>query len=224
MIMNKSCKRAFTLIELLVVIAIIAILAAILFPVFARARENARRASCQSNVKQIALGVMQYAHDHDDLLPAYSTEETRLYHVAISPYVKSETLFRCPSAKRNTTDSFNSIYFPSYALNGQTAYGSSVKTIYHGNGTPLVSVTEPSITWMLVESRRSIARWDSDGHGYYRISLTSQTIPEDSDVFRANTHLDGSNIGFADGHVKWVKNGSNGRGYRWQNLTQVVVP
>ena len=62
-------RIAFTLIELLVVIAIIAILAAILFPVFARARENARRAGCQSNLKQIALGFLQYAQDYDERLP-----------------------------------------------------------------------------------------------------------------------------------------------------------
>src|SRR5688500_3211019 len=65
-------NRAFTLIELLVVIAIIAILAAILFPVFARARENARRASCQSNLKQIGLGVMQYVQDYDERYPAWA--------------------------------------------------------------------------------------------------------------------------------------------------------
>jgi prepilin-type N-terminal cleavage/methylation domain-containing protein len=66
-------KRAFTLIELLVVIAIIAILAAILFPVFARARENARRSSCQSNLKQIGLGVLQYTQDYDETLPPAGT-------------------------------------------------------------------------------------------------------------------------------------------------------
>ncbi len=65
----KNVSKAFTLIELLVVIAIIAILAAILFPVFARARENARRSSCESNVKQIMLGVLQYAQDYDEKYP-----------------------------------------------------------------------------------------------------------------------------------------------------------
>ena len=63
---SKQHRRGFTLIELLVVIAIIAILAAILFPVFARARENARRASCQSNLKQLGLAIMQYVQDYDE--------------------------------------------------------------------------------------------------------------------------------------------------------------
>src|SRR5689334_5202516 len=66
---RQAAKPGFTLIELLVVIAIIAILAAILFPVFARARENARRASCQSNLKQIGLGIMMYTQDYDETFP-----------------------------------------------------------------------------------------------------------------------------------------------------------
>ncbi|MBZ0172326.1 MAG: DUF1559 domain-containing protein, partial [Phycisphaerales bacterium] len=66
---RRSRRLAFTLIELLVVIAIIAILAAILFPVFARAREKARQSSCASNLKQLALGLMQYAQDYDETYP-----------------------------------------------------------------------------------------------------------------------------------------------------------
>ena len=107
---RSATKRGFTLIELLVVIAIIAILAAILFPVFARARENARRASCQSNLKQIGLGLIQYSQDYDETLVAYgyatggtpflaSNPATGNYKWmdAIYPYVKSEQVYNCPS-------------------------------------------------------------------------------------------------------------------------------
>ncbi|RYX85499.1 DUF1559 domain-containing protein [bacterium] len=102
---NSSKRLAFTLIELLVVIAIIAILAAILFPVFARARENARRASCQSNLKQIGLGLMQYAQDYDETLPAWYNGPSNVsnattswkWNDSIFPYVKSEQVFTCPS-------------------------------------------------------------------------------------------------------------------------------
>ena len=89
-------RRGFTLIELLVVIAIIAILAAILFPVFAKAREKARQSSCLSNVKQIGLGIMQYAQDWDEMLPGYTMGGVP-YYDAISPYIKNSQILRCPS-------------------------------------------------------------------------------------------------------------------------------
>src|SRR5687767_15105762 len=120
-------KSGFTLIELLVVIAIIAILAAILFPVFARARENARRASCQSNLKQIGLGILQYVGDYDEIMPRLyftnpvspqnqfttnyryqdlsrgedSTVVNYKWMDAVYPYIKSEQVFVCPSASRH---------------------------------------------------------------------------------------------------------------------------
>src|SRR5690349_303552 len=120
--LRPSRRPGFTLIELLVVIAIIAILAAILFPVFARARENARRTSCQSNLKQIGLGLLQYAQDYDEITaPAwldgncytngganYDTNTGTCnggpvagnlrWMDVIYPYVKSEQVFNCPSA------------------------------------------------------------------------------------------------------------------------------
>lgn len=109
--MERSTS-GFTLIELLVVIAIIAILAAILFPVFARARENARRASCQSNLKQIGLGLLQYAQDYDETSPATNfgpdnwrsnPQTSYKWMDAIYPYVKSEQLYSCPSAVESLT-------------------------------------------------------------------------------------------------------------------------
>jgi prepilin-type N-terminal cleavage/methylation domain-containing protein/prepilin-type processing-associated H-X9-DG protein len=101
----KERKTGFTLIELLVVIAIIAILAAILFPVFARARENARKTSCLSNMKQIGLGIEQYKQDNDSTYPmayfyvngADSSGGYVQWSGSVQPYVKSEQLFVCPS-------------------------------------------------------------------------------------------------------------------------------
>ena len=114
----RAAKRGFTLIELLVVIAIIAILAAILFPAFAKARESARRASCASNLKQIGISLLQYTQEYDEKLvrasygipPGDQYGDNQSYASvwkwmdAIYPYIKSEAVFNCPSdANSNTT-------------------------------------------------------------------------------------------------------------------------
>ena len=95
--------RGFTLIELLVVIAIIAILAAILFPVFAQAREKARQAACLSNCKQMALAVQQYTQDYDELLPIIgnNTQCRGRWQWQIFSYVKNEQVFTCPNIPDN---------------------------------------------------------------------------------------------------------------------------
>ncbi len=94
----RRSRTAFTLIELLVVIAIISILAAILFPVFGRARENARRSSCQSNLKQIGLGLEQYKQDYDGYTPG-SSFYGRSWPSMVYAYVKSDQVFACPSGE-----------------------------------------------------------------------------------------------------------------------------
>src|SRR5258705_6112812 len=100
-------KAAFTLIELLVVIAIIAILAAILFPVFAQAREKARQTACLSNVKQIGLGINMYIQDYDETLPLQNgdyqnflvtLESQPNWPKLIDPYTKNSQIYTCPSA------------------------------------------------------------------------------------------------------------------------------
>lgn len=98
----RLSRKAFTLIELLVVIAIIALLAAILFPVFSRAREGARRSSCQSNLKQIGIAFEQYKDDFDMYYPGdYTVSNGNYVHwpTMIFPYVKNEQVFVCPSAQ-----------------------------------------------------------------------------------------------------------------------------
>src|SRR5476651_491034 len=92
-------KYAFTLIELLVVIAIIAILAAILFPVFAKAREKARQTQCASNLKQMALAEMQYVQDYDEIFPNQGIEYSGLV-----PYTKSTQIFVCPDDKNGNAN------------------------------------------------------------------------------------------------------------------------
>jgi prepilin-type N-terminal cleavage/methylation domain-containing protein/prepilin-type processing-associated H-X9-DG protein len=127
--MNGKKQRAegFTLIELLIVIALIGIIAAILFPVFARVRESARRSSCQSNLKQIGLGIAQYVQDNDERMPFIfqdyrttgykglgSNYQYQTWSSEIYPYVKSTQLFFCPSdseSRKKTNANMSSQYF-----------------------------------------------------------------------------------------------------------------
>lgn len=137
---SKKPQSGFTLIELLVVIAIVALLAAILFPVFGRARENGRRASCQSNLKQIGIGILQYTQDFDEKLPLANTSNILLgslvaerpWHVTIQPYVKSVQIFKCPS---NTSTSL--LARTAEVTGGPDTYPRSY--ICNGTGTTLAT-------------------------------------------------------------------------------------
>lgn len=202
---SRKQVRGFTLIELLVVIAIIAILAAILFPAFARARENARRASCQSNLKQVGLGVMQYTQDNDEKFPFYNEVDPDIVYtfvtssgtynpfLAIQPYIKSFQIFNCPSA---TTGSGVGNDSTSYFGNG---------VIFRSNtGLSLAAVSQPALRAMVQESI------SKESYLAFRPRLTSATtgqywvaLPHYS-----NAHMDGGNLLFADGHVKWRKQSS----------------
>jgi prepilin-type N-terminal cleavage/methylation domain-containing protein/prepilin-type processing-associated H-X9-DG protein len=132
---SQAARRGFTLIELLVVIAIIALLAAILFPAFARARENARKSSCANNLKQLGLGLAQYTQDYDESFPlrrftpfgtgaAYSSSDTAAFdndqnswRSVVQPYIKSTQLFVCPSNPQNKIPTYDPEFNRSYAGN-----------------------------------------------------------------------------------------------------------
>src|SRR4051812_19915023 len=144
---HAGVGNAFTLIELLIVIAVIAILATILFPVFARARENARRSSCQSNLKQIGLGIQQYAQDYDEIMvrawydyPAssgiygYLPESNYKWEDVIQPYIKSTEVFNCPSDSFSVTKRYT---FPPSNRSTNKQFGSYGinDTYWAGGGT-----------------------------------------------------------------------------------------
>lgn len=208
-IMNITKKRnGFTLIELLVVIAIIAILAAILFPVFAKAREKARQTSCASNMKQLALAFNMYSQDYDETMPVVSSYDVANWQNAdvvtgvnwaraISTYVKSDKMLVCPTVGGNSTvidtnhPSLDVTYFANGVLLGKAS----------------AAVTKPSETILLEDGSGVVS-----GHCYsfpYFADNTSTIMTGFSQAAGVTgnwyPHSDGANIAYADGHVKWLK-------------------
>ncbi len=226
---GRHCREGFTLIELLVVIAIMAILAAILFPVFARARENARRTSCLSNLKQMGLAVMQYTQDNDEKYPmAYISPAAPnaptgkpswipysggpgywVWQEIIYPYTKSEQMYACPSSINQT------LYAGYYAFN----YGANrLVFTYPAQSLSIASLTKVADTYMLMDSGGydpspvgSGGVLVSNGWRYlpgaYKNAgiacLAGQTYTPDCQA--EGRHFDGLNVTFADGHAKWLK-------------------
>jgi prepilin-type N-terminal cleavage/methylation domain-containing protein/prepilin-type processing-associated H-X9-DG protein len=214
-------KKGFTLIELLVVIAIIAILAAILFPVFARAREKARQSSCLSNVKQIALAVLMYTQDYDETFPPqynfyrpllddYPTAWDRhSWKVGLVPYIQNDQILVCPSMAAEGSDE-HWMYHPQ---NG--GYGSNMRYVFgyqawrnlpsycypYGSGIGVVSlplIEKPAEQYML---------GDSDGMGYIQYNHYT----------RAFRHNELMNVAFCDGHAKAQTEGDTMNRTHWDS-------
>jgi prepilin-type N-terminal cleavage/methylation domain-containing protein/prepilin-type processing-associated H-X9-DG protein len=194
-----ASRKGFTLIELLVVIAIIAILAAILFPVFARAREKARQTSCLSNVKQLGLAFMMYAQDYDETcIPlangGYGVARYSWYTL-IQPYVKNQHILVCPSRPKRAVAyglSFNNI-----AADDTSAGGL-------GKGVALASIASPADALMLTEAER-----DDGAQIYYVYSLKRYAVGAvaghaTNGIPSPGRHNGGNNVCFCDGHAKWV--------------------
>ena len=208
--MKNSLRSAFTLIELLVVIAIIAILAAILFPVFARARENARRSSCQSNLKQIGLGIIQYVQDYDEKYPVLRGGNTgnaaNGVWVITQPYLKSTQIYQCPSETNgpNTSGPGGTL---DPAANGYTDYAYNLALGYDqaspSRGLASAALTQSALTVMASD-------WVS-GTGDNWSTGTNGVIPPAGLMITpagfgvTQRHLETANFLFADGHVKAYK-------------------
>ncbi|HAZ63987.1 MAG TPA: hypothetical protein DCZ72_10315 [Armatimonadetes bacterium] len=220
-------KRGFTLIELLVVIAIIAILAAILFPVFAKAREKARQASCQSNLKQIGLAVLQYAQDYDERWPgAGAPAEGRGWVGRIFPYMKSGEVIRCPSDQTTAP-------CLSYCFNKHLVVSAQAMAAMKA---PATTVMFCEITNAKFPDGNTAAVWDPSradegksnigvgpdygGAGWINAGLmrgpglSAQYVtgtmgnppwPHWSTSEMPARHMDGSNFAFGDGHVKHMR-------------------
>ncbi len=214
-------RRGFTLIELLVVIAIIAILAAILFPVFAQAREAARKTSCLSNEKQMGLAFGMYAQDYDGAYPSVYDDVSYpgrriIWADKIRPYIKNRDIFRCPGGPTNVVlnpagggEPPDNVQGTRYAIN--MAHGTHFP---EGTATPTFPVTEaqfahPATTGLVFESNNAwwchwlpnTAGWNNTGKTAsgetYLVGVLGEVLYP--------RHQGGMNVLFCDGHAKWVK-------------------
>ena len=211
----SSTRKGFTLIELLVVIAIIAILAAILFPVFAKVREKARATSCSSNERQIGLAILQYVQDNDETFPNGTTYTGPVANNTgqgwagqVQAYIKAKNLLKCPDESGSPTGTQVVV---SYAMNNNIAAKSDALP------------TAPTSTIMAFEVNGGVADV-TDGSSPAGNGINTGTSPTNTDngyttlaigpffgpagvitPTVAARHTDGSNFLATDGHVKWLR-------------------
>ncbi len=215
--MPHTKKTAFTLIELLVVIAIIAILASILFPVFARARENARRTSCLSNLKQIGLSTMMYVQDYDETYPrnrvaAGGGTYIDYWHQVLAPYTKNTQVFICPSSPVQGAS--------------EGGYGVNVRVFTGATPIKMAAINNTAGTYMQMDFGAWAINTNASGN-HIGIPTNAQYLPGTGSAtglartydplvasgyyekfqpdYLNGRHLNGVNIAYADGHAKWQK-------------------
>jgi prepilin-type N-terminal cleavage/methylation domain-containing protein/prepilin-type processing-associated H-X9-DG protein len=229
----KREKRGFTLIELLVVIAIIAILAAILFPVFSRAREQARKAACLSNAKQIGLALMMYAQDWDEVLPIWYAPCWGQHPVygglywteQLMPYLKNVDIYRCPSSLYEW-EGLASCYPGTQGRpqnNWRVNYGFN-EGIYNDVGgiSRLANIRHPAEVVVISDNLSTvlapaghitpeginprIAFANYNWNGDIACGCPGKlSVPIDVALDRHARHTGGAVLIFADGHAKWYK-------------------
>ncbi len=230
---SKSAKKGFTLIELLVVIAIIALLAAILFPVFARARENARKSSCQNQLKQIGLGILQYTQDYDETMPISfggGGTDALQWTQRTYGYIKSQQIFQCPSDSSKGNIPWGTNANPGFPAPFHSSYGANYRVIGgggYGSSSPVASadIVRPATTVLLTDlgvNCVAAAPWfdvNAKKNGTWILvdPLCSNSSTNPGDPAQATSagnghwaapnprHLDVANVCFVDGHVKSLK-------------------
>jgi prepilin-type N-terminal cleavage/methylation domain-containing protein/prepilin-type processing-associated H-X9-DG protein len=222
----QARSNGFTLIELLVVIAIIAILAAILFPVFAQARSKARQASCLSNMKQIILADMQYTQDNDEIhsfafgqAPRDDGPSNQAWTVSLYPYTKSYGIYQCPEdyIERNTPQysslkipsSYSQAYFYGAYGNLNSPSANKDENMRHfASGQSDANIPSPATTILVLERfynekyvdfKNGQEGWCTNSSVAGNAATNPKTLPTSA------IHGGGSNYGFADGHAKWMK-------------------
>jgi prepilin-type N-terminal cleavage/methylation domain-containing protein/prepilin-type processing-associated H-X9-DG protein len=242
----SNVRKGFTLIELLVVIAIIAILAAILFPVFAKVREKARQTTCASNEKQIGLAILQYVQDYDEKYPSGADLGTLGTNVGagwageVQTYAKSTGMFKCPDDSTSTSGLLVPV---SYAFNFNLANQSQAAA---------TSPTNTVMTFEVSGSTANITNPDTDGFGKalpaspagvgYAVSMGGTGTTENGYSQTASgqlgspavtginsspllgRHTDGSNFLAADGHVKYLRGTKVSPGLSNTNTTGAQAP
>ncbi|MCW3062018.1 MAG: prepilin-type N-terminal cleavage/methylation domain [Capsulimonas sp.] len=227
--MNQhAIKRGFTLIELLVVIAIIAILAAILFPVFAKAREKARQISCLSNEKQIGLAILQYSQDSDERMPCGTqipvggdyTLDGIGWAGQVYPYVKSTAVFKCPDDSTSGSSAAPITYPISYSMSLQVTRSGLSDFTSDSKSVMLFETVGSAANILAVgdgvngDNTSPAADGNPEGfNGVGRFATGVMSGANPSEVGNTNhfydtktgRHTDASNFLMADGHAKWIR-------------------
>lgn len=228
--MNQlQSKRGFTLIELLVVIAIIAILAAILFPVFARAKEAAKQTAGMSNVRQINTGYMMYLTDNDERYPPHVTERTApvgtpdtkearapySYRVKLDPYIKSQAIFKDPSAPAWPAEAPGKWYTTDYGNNHNESKldNASQRQWYidhpdfgFNDDVTQSNLASPASFIILGDAARASGVPSRGGMYPQPWAFDDSALPDAQQQARmVPRHNGGANIAYADGHAKYRK-------------------
>lgn len=225
----RRVMKAFTFAEFLVVAVIFLGIAVIIFPTGGRSRENARRSSCQSNLKQIGLAVAQYMQDSNERYPMWQqgSDPARGWAASVQPYLKNVAIYQCrsetTSAEIEPSSSSYSDYFYNSNLGPRTG-GHRREQLANAALTIMVG-DAASFSSNNASSGGTVTTAGIDGRSEGKAVAQGQWVPGEADM----RHMEGSNFGFADGHVKWLRPGivtrdavANQPTFRWSDRNPPV--